>query len=86
MLSRMRLKNKTLGLSQRHEMALDQYLKPRVRRSLEPTLKLETLELAQIHERAVMAMSKSAPEKGATARVESLFFGTQNPLEFLRRN
>jgi two-component system sensor histidine kinase DegS len=76
------MKRKLIGLSQRYVMALRKHLKPGPRASLQPALKLgrqavvlglETLDVARIHEQALVALKLSTGKNGLIKRAEIFF-------------
>jgi two-component system sensor histidine kinase DegS len=76
------MKQKLIGLSQRYVEELQKHLKQGPRASLEPALRLgrravvlrlETLDLARIHERAVNTLELSASRNGFIKRAEIFF-------------
>jgi signal transduction histidine kinase len=76
------MKQKLIGLSQRYVMALRKHLKAGLRPSLQPALRLgrqavalglETLELARIHERALVTLELSKGKNGLVKRAEIFF-------------
>jgi hypothetical protein len=73
------MKQKTTGLSRRYVAALRKHLKAGARASLQPALGLgrravvlglETLELARIHERAVVTLEAASSRDGIQKRAE----------------
>jgi len=76
------MKQKTTGLSRRYETALRKYLKAGSRVNLQPALGLgrravvlglETLELARIHERAVVTLEAANGQDGIAGRAQIFF-------------
>ena len=76
------MKQKTTGLSRRYETALRKYLKAGSRANLQPALGLgrravvlglETLELARIHERVVVALEAANGKDGIAGRAQIFF-------------
>ena len=76
------MKQKLTGLSQRYVAALRKHLKAGPRSSLQPalglgrravTLGLETLELARIHERAIITLEAASGKDGIQKRAEIFF-------------
>ena len=76
------MKQKPNGLSQRYVTALGKYLKQGLRASLRPALSLgrravvlglETLELARIHERAIITLEAASGKDGIQKRAEIFF-------------
>jgi signal transduction histidine kinase len=76
------MKQKLTGLSQRYVTALREHLKAGPRASLQPALGLgrravvlglETLELARIHERAVVTLEAASGKDGIQKRAEIFF-------------
>src|ERR1043166_4276833 len=76
------MKQKLIRLSQRYVTALRQYLKHGPRANLLPALRLgrqavvlglETLELARIHERALVTLELSHSNNGRMKRAEIFF-------------
>jgi len=83
------MKHSLIGLSQKYEAALRQHLKQGPRASMEPALRLgrqavtgglETLELARIHERALIALRISSRENGLIKRAEIFFTEAITPI------
>jgi signal transduction histidine kinase len=82
------MKQKLTGLSQQYVAALEKHLKQGPNASLEPALrlggkavalKLETLELARIHEQALAALGL-ANVKNAFTKLAGVFFNAANTL------
>jgi signal transduction histidine kinase len=83
------MKQKLISLSQRYVTALQKHLKSRVRMSLQPALalgrqavalRLETLELARIHERALATLELSKSKDGLAKRAEIFFTEAITPI------
>jgi signal transduction histidine kinase len=83
------MKQKLNGLSQRYVKALRKHLEQGPRASLQPALKLgsravtlglETLELARIHERALLLLRPSGSKNGLVRRAEIFFTEAINPI------
>jgi signal transduction histidine kinase len=83
------MKRKLSVLSQQYAAALKKHLKRGRRANLQPALKLgrravalrlETLELARIHERALAALEFSNSENGLSQRAESFFNEAITPI------
>jgi signal transduction histidine kinase len=83
------MKLKRMGLAQRYGSALRKHLKEGPRASLQPALglgrqalalRLETLEMARIHERAVVALKASASKAGLIKRAETFFIEAITPI------
>ena len=83
------MKQKLTGLSQRYVTALRKHLKPGPRASLQPALRLgrqavalglETLELARIHERALVTLELSNRKNGVIKRAEIFFHEVIAPI------
>src|SRR5271154_4163420 len=82
------MKKKLTGLSQQYLAALKKHLKQGPQASLQPalglgrravTLGLETLELARIHERAIVTLEAASGKDGIEKRAE-IFFNEANTL------
>src|SRR5579863_1377999 len=76
------MKQKLIGLSQRYVAGLRKHLQQGPRASLQPalmlgrqavTLRLETLDLARIHEQAVTTLELSSSKNGFIKRAEIFF-------------
>ena len=76
------MKKKLTGLSQQYATALQKHLKQGLRASLQPALGLgrravalglETLELARIHERAIVTLEAASGKDGIQKRAEIFF-------------
>jgi len=83
------MKQKLIELSQRYGTALRKYLKPGPRSNLQPasslgrqavSLKLESLELARIHEQALAALQLSKGKSELTKRAEIFFDEVLTPI------
>jgi len=83
------MKQKLIGLSQRYVTALRKHLKPGPRSNLQPALRLgrravalglETLELARIHEQALLTLGLSHGRNGIIKRAEIFFTEAINPI------
>jgi signal transduction histidine kinase len=83
------MKRKLSALSQRYVTALKKHLKQGPRASLQPalrlgrqalTLGLETLELARIHERALVTLKASNGKNGPSERAETFFSEAITPI------
>jgi two-component system sensor histidine kinase DegS len=83
------MKQKLIGLSQRYVAALRTHLKQGPRATLQPalqlgrqavTLRLETLDLARIHERAVTALELASRKDGFIKRAEVFFTEAITPI------
>ena len=83
------MKRKLLGLSQRYVTALRRHLKPRLRAGLQPALRLgrqavvlglETLDLARMHEQALVNLELSASKNGLLKRAEIFFHEALTPM------
>src|ERR1017187_8109032 len=83
------MKQKLTGLSQRYVTALRKHLEQGPRASLQPALGLgrravvlglETLELARIHERALVTLELSKSKNGLMKRAEIFFTETITPI------
>jgi signal transduction histidine kinase len=83
------MKQKLNGLSQRYATALRKYLKQGASASLQPAfelgcravaLGLETLELARIHERALVTLDLSKSKNGLWKRAEIFFTEAITPI------
>ena len=83
------MKQKLIGLSQRYVTALRQHLKPGSRTGLRPalrlgrqavTLGLETLELARIHERALLTLELPGGKNGFIKQSENFFTEALTPI------
>jgi two-component system, NarL family, sensor histidine kinase DegS len=83
------MKQKLIRLSQRYVTALRKYLKQGPRASLQPALGLgrravvlglETLELARIHERALITLELSNSKNGVIKRAQIFFTETITPI------
>lgn len=90
------MKQKLLGLSQRYVAALRKHLKPG-RRVISPNgtalslgreavvLGLETLELALLHERALVSLALPKSKRGLIKRAEVFFTEANTPIEETHR-
>ena len=83
------MKQKLTGLSQRYVTALRKHLKQGPRASLQPALGLgrravvlglETLELARIHERALVTLEAASSKDGIAKRAEIFFTEAITPI------
>src|SRR5580698_1566789 len=83
------MKKKLIRLSQRYVRALRTHLKRGSRNGLQPALglgrqavalRLETLELAQIHERALTTLELSKSKDGPARRAEIFFIEAIAPI------
>ena len=83
------MKRTLIGLSRRYVTALRKHLKPGPRASLQPALRLgrravalglETLELARIHERALVTLQLSNSKNGFIKRAELFFADAITPI------
>jgi signal transduction histidine kinase len=83
------MKQKLNGLSQRYVTALRRHLKEGLRASLQPALGLgrravalgvETLELARVHEQAMVALELANEKDGLTKRAEAFFTEAITPI------
>jgi signal transduction histidine kinase len=83
------MKQKLIGLSQRYVTALRKHLEAGSRASLQPALGLgrravvlglETLELARIHERALINLEVSSSKNGFTKQAEIFFTEAITPI------
>jgi len=83
------MNRKCIELSARYLAALRKHLKPGVRASLQPALKLgrqavalglETLELARIHERTLVTLELSNGKNGLARRAEIFFTEAITPI------
>ncbi|MBI3414721.1 MAG: hypothetical protein HY043_05275 [Verrucomicrobia bacterium] len=83
------MKRKIIALSQRYVTALRNHLKPGSRTTLQPALRLgrqavvfglETLELARIHEQALVTLEVSGSKNGLIKRAENFFIEALNPI------
>ena len=83
------MKQKIIRLSQRYVTALRTYIKPGLRVNLQPALRLgrdavilglETLELARIHERALVALELSKSKDGVAKRAQIFFTEAITPI------
>lgn len=83
------MKQKVIGLSRRYARALRKHLKQGPRASLQPALRLgrqavalglETLEVARIHEQAVVTLELSKSKNGLINRAEIFFTEAINPI------
>lgn len=83
------MKHNLVGLSQRYVLALRKHLRPSTRENLQLALRmgrqavalgLETLELARIHERALVTLELSDDKKGLIKRAEVFFTEALTPI------
>jgi len=83
------MKHKLIQLSDRYSATLRKHLKEGPRASLQPALALgrravvlglETLELARIHERAIVTLKASSGRDGFTKRAEIFFIEAITPI------
>ncbi|HEY5232786.1 MAG TPA: histidine kinase [Verrucomicrobiae bacterium] len=88
------MKEKLTGLSQQYVTALKKHLKQGPQASLQPALGLgrravalglETLELARIHERAIVTLEAASGKDGIEKRAEIFFTEANLPIEETRR-
>ena len=88
------MKQKLIGLSQRYVTALRKHLEQGPRASLQPALGLgrravvlglETLELARIHERAIVTLEAASGKDGIEKRAQIFFTEASIPIEETHR-
>jgi len=88
------MKQKSTGLSRRYLTALQKHLKAGPRASLQPALGLgrravalglETLELARIHERAIVTLEAASGKDGIVKRAEIFFTEALIPIVEMHR-
>jgi len=88
------MKQKLIGLSQRYVTTLRRHLKEGARAKLEPALRLgrqavvlglETLELARIHEGALVTLGLPTGSKGEIQRTKNFFTAANTPIEKTHR-
>ena len=89
-----KMKQKSTGLSRRYLTALQKHLKAGPRASLQPALGLgrravalglETLELARIHERAIVTLEAASGKDGIVKRAEIFFTEALIPIVEMHR-